>query len=344
MNMQTLPVLRRILAPAGLLSLVLAAAPGCTSSDDAPRTLTIYSGRSQDLIAPLVERFRAQGDLQVEVRYGGTAELAATILEEGVNSPADIFFAQDAGALGALARRNRLQALPDALLSKVDGRYRSPLGLWLGTSGRARVVVYNTELVPEDTLPASLREFTDPRWKGRLGWAPSNGSFQAFVTALRLTWGEDETRRWLEGILANEPRVYPSNTPIVEAVGRGEIHVGLTNHYYLFRFLAEHGESFPARIHYPTAGAVENLVILSGVAILDTCRNLPAAQRFIEFLLSEEAQAYFASETFEYPLRPGIPVHPLLTPLDQIDAPDLDLSALEDLEGTLELLREVGAL
>lgn len=342
--MKNLTIPRRYRLALLALVPVLLLGAACTPQSDDPASLTIYSGRSQELIAPLIERFRRKTDLDVQVRYGGTAELAATILEEGANSPADLFFAQDAGALGALARENRQRILPDSILSTVDARYRSPQGLWVGTSGRARVVVYHTELVSPEELPDSVRGFTDPGWKGRLGWAPGNGSFQAFVTALRLVWGEEETRRWLEGMLANEPRVYPSNTSIVEATGRGEIHAGLTNHYYLFRFLREHGESFSARNYYPRAGGVENLVNVSGVAILDTCRNLAGAERFVEFLLSTEAQEYFAAETSEYPLRADVSLHPLLKPLDEIDAPELDLSELEDLEGTLRLLREVGAL
>jgi iron(III) transport system substrate-binding protein len=306
--------------------------------------LTVYSGRSQELMEPLIERFRRETGLKVQVRYGGTPELAATILEEGKNSPADLFLAQDAGALGALAREDRLRRLPTGLLEALEPRYRSPEGFWTGISGRARVVAYNTNRLNERELPDSIREFTDPRWRGRIGWAPSNGSFQAFVTGLRLVWGEEETLSWLRGIVATSPKAYPNNTSLVEAVGRGEIDVGFTNHYYLFRFLAESGESFPVRNYYARAGGIESLVNVSGAGILDTCRNQATSEKFIAFLLSGESQEYFGRVTREYPLGPGVDTPPLLPELSTLDDPGLDLSRLDDLQGSIRLLQRAGAL
>ncbi len=294
-------------------------------------------------MGPLIQQFQEKTGIQVEVRYGGTAELAATILEEGANSPADVFYGQDAGALGALARSGRLVSLPEDVLNLVEPRFRSREGNWVGTSGRARVFVYNTEELSEDEVPNSIWELTDPKWKGKIGWAPTNGSFQAFVTALRVLEGEERAKEWLEAMIANEAQVYPKNTPIVEATGRGEIVLGLVNHYYLYRFLAE-DPNFPARNHHPTAGDAGAMINVAGAGVLDTAKNPDAAVEFVRFLLSPEAQQYFADETNEYPLIEGIEINPMLTPLSEINTPDLDLSDLEDLQGTLELLQEVGAL
>lgn len=316
---------------------------GAGAAPEASSSLVIYSGRNQNLVGPLIERFQEKSGIPVEVRYGGTAELAATILEEGANSPADVFYGQDAGALGALARAGRLATLPQDVLELVEPRFRSREGNWVGTSGRARVFVYNTEELSEDQVPNSIWELTDPKWKGKVGWAPTNGSFQSFVTALRVLEGEEQARAWLEAMIANETQVYPKNTPIVEATGRGEILLGLVNHYYLYRFLAE-DPNFPARNHHPSAGDAGAMINVAGVGVLDTAKNRDAAMEFARFLLSTEAQQYFADETNEYPLIPGIKINPLLTPLSEIKTPDLDLSDLDDLQGTLELLQEVGAL
>ena len=305
--------------------------------------LVIYSGRNENLVGPLIEEFEKESGVQVSVRYGGTAEMAATIMEEGKNSPADVFYGQDAGALAALSSADRFVALPDALLTKVPAKFRSKRGDWVGTSGRARVVVYNINNVKVADLPDGIWGFTDPVWKGRLGWAPTNGSFQAFVTALRKLEGEDRAREWLEAMIANDIRSYPKNTPIVEAVGRGEIDAGFVNHYYLLRFLAEEGDDFPARNYYLPAGDAGSLINVAGVGILGTGKHHRAAQTFIEFLLSPKAQRYFAEKTNEYPLIEGIPVNENLLPLDQIKTPDIDLNDLEDLQGTLELLQDVGA-
>lgn len=314
------------------------------SGEEDSRPLVIYSGRNENLIEPLVERFRAETGIDVEVRYGETSEMAATILEEGQNSPADVFFAQDAGALGALAAEGRLQALPDELLAPIDARLRSPDGRWAAISGRARVVVYNTDRVNEAELPDSLWGFTDPAWRGRVAWAPTNGSFQAMVTAMRQLEGEERTRQWLEAMLANDVQVYANNTAIVDAAGKGEVDAGLVNHYYLFRFLAEQGEAFPARNYHLRSGDVGAMVNVAGVGILDTSRHAETAQEFVAYLLSPEAQAYFGRETHEYPVIAGVAIDPRLKPLSELKAPAVELGALQDLQGTLELLQRTGAL
>jgi iron(III) transport system substrate-binding protein len=329
----------------GVLALLLAwfpVGPVAAAGESGP--LVIYSGRGEAFVDDLIHRFEREANQPVQVRYGQTAELAATILEEGRHSPADVFFAQDSGALGALSRAGRLQPLPDDVIDAVEPRFRSPRRQWVGVAGRARVVVYNTRQLTEADLPDDLFGFCDSRWNGRLGWAPANGSFQAFVTALRVREGEARARDWLRGIQANAPRVYPKNAPIVAAVAAGEIDAGFVNHYYLFRFLAEQGESFPARNYHPRAGDEGALVNVCGVGVLDTARRPEAATRFIRFLLGPDAQQYLADQTYEYPLAGGARLNPLLPPLEQIKTPDLDLGQLEDLDGTLKLLQDVGIL
>jgi iron(III) transport system substrate-binding protein len=198
-------------------------------------------------------------------------------------------------------------------------------------------------LTPDD-LPDDLTGFTDPKWKGRIGWAPTNASFQTMVTAMRAIWGEEKTVQWLKDIQANDPKVYSKNTPIVAAAAAGEIEVGLVNHYYLHRFLAEEGESFGARNFHPPAGGPGAIVMVSGVGILSSSDNKDNARRFIDFLLSEESQRYFVEKTFEYPLAAGIPVADGVTPLSEVNNPDLSSAALSDLEGTQTLLREAGVI
>ena len=342
---------RRALLKASLSVLPVAIGAACgrgvvTSSETAdtseaePTLLTVYSGRNENLVGPLLEQFGKDTGIAIQVKYGGTAEIAATILEEGANSPADVFYAQDAGALGALQAENRLAALPDAVLNAVEPRFRSPQGQWVGTSGRARVVVYNTESVKPEELPPSILDFTDLIWKGRIGWAPTNGSFQAFVTAMRVTLGDDRTRAWLEGIKANEPMVYTSNTPTVQAAVDGEIAVGFVNHYYLFRIRAEQG-NVPAENYFPPNGDLGALINVAGAGVIAGTKNQTAAEQLVAYLLSQQAQEYFATETYEYPLAHGVAAHSDLPPLAAIQTPDIDLSDLADLRGTLQLLQEV---
>jgi iron(III) transport system substrate-binding protein len=330
-----------MLRPIIALMFVLTALPACGGDDG---ELTVYTGREESLVQPLFDTFQEETGIQIRVRYGDTAEMASTLLEEGEGSPADVFFAQDAGALGALHEAGMLRSLPEDLLTAVPARFRSSEGTWVGVSGRARVVAYSTERVDPAELPDSILGFTDPRWSGRIGWAPTNGSFQAFVTALRLVEGEAAAREWLEGILANDPVTYESNTPALEGIAAGEVDVAFINHYYLFVKRDEEGSGYPVENAFLGGGDAGALVNVAGAAILGTSDGVGAAERFVEFLLSERAQSYFAEQTHEYPLAAGIPAEPGLPSLGELDPPDIDLGALEDLQGTLRLLQEVGAL
>ncbi|MBZ0293678.1 MAG: iron ABC transporter substrate-binding protein [Anaerolineae bacterium] len=305
--------------------------------------LTVYSGRSEDLIGPILQQFTAETGVQVEVRYGDTAEMAAVILEEGDNSPADVYIAQDAGALGALAQEGRLMPLPSDILARVPAEFRSDAGLWVGLSGRARVLVYNTELLTEEDLPASILDLANPEWTGRVGWAPTNGSFQSHVTALRLLLGDDPARTWLETMVANGSVPYENNRAIVQAVIDGEVEVGLVNHYYLYGFLADN-PAVPAANYFYPGGDPGALVNVAGAGVVSTSSQPGLAQRLLLYLLGNTAQEYFSAETYEYPLVAGIEPSVELKPLADIQVPNLDLSDLSDLQATLDLLRDTGAL
>lgn len=305
--------------------------------------ITVYSGRSEELVGDVFDDFTEETGIEVEVRYGDTAELASTILNEGDATPADVYFGQDAGALGALEAEERFAPLPEDVLDLVDENFRSPDGHWTGTTGRVRVIAYNTEELDEDEVPDSVLDLTDPEWEGRVGWAPTNGSFQAFVTALRIEEGEDVAREWLEGMIANGAVEYEKNTPIVEALGRGEIDVGLVNHYYLYRFTSEDPD-FPVENKF-LPDDIGGLVNVAGVGILQGTDQQAAAEELVRYLLSEQTQEYFGQVTdeLEFPLREGVEA-PDLPSLESLEAPEVELSRLEDLQGTLELLQEVGAL
>jgi iron(III) transport system substrate-binding protein len=332
-------------AMAALSALLAAAAvAGCGGSDEASGPITVYSGREEELVAPLYTMFTEETGIDVEVRYGDSAELAATIAEEGDNSPADVFFAQDPGSLGAVDAQ--LEQLPSETLDRVAEKYRDADGRWVGTSGRTRVLVYNTDRVTESDLPASVLDLTKPEWKNRVGIAPTNASFQAFVTAMRLSLGDDQTRAWLEGMKANGAKTYERNTPIVEAVAAGEIDVGLVNHYYL-ALVKEEQPDAPIANHLFEAGDPGSLVSVAGAGVLSSTDQQDDAEAFVEFLLSDDAQRFYVedAEESEYPLVDGIEPAAGLTPLDEIEGPDVELTAFgAELEATVEMLRETGWL
>jgi iron(III) transport system substrate-binding protein len=314
------------------------AAGGCGGDRDA---LTIYSGRTEDLVGPLLERFSEEQDVAIDVRYGDTGELALLLAEEGDRSPADVYWGQSPGATAYLADRDLLAPLPRSVLDLVEPRFEDPEGLWTGVSGRQRVLVYDSETVPASELPGSVLELTEPRFRGRVGLAPTNGSFQDFVTAMRDIEGEEATAAWLRGMADNDVRTYANNNAIVEAVGRGEIDMGLVNHYYNYRFLAE-DPGLPSRNHQFDAGDIGGLVIPSSASVLASSGKQEEAQRFIAFLLSPEAQEYFADETYEYPLAAGVPPAEGVPPLSSLRPPDEDPGRLGDIQGTARLIQESG--
>lgn len=308
-------------------------------------SLIVYSGRSEALVAPLFTAFEAETGVDVTVRYGSTAEMAAQLLEEGDRSPADVFLAQDAGALQAVEDAGLLAPLPQASLQQVDERFRSQGGGWVGTSGRARVLTYNTDLVPAADLPDSVLELTDPRWKGKVAWAPTNASFQSFVTAMRITRGEAATEGWLRGMVANGARAFESNAEIREAVDAGTVAIGLSNHYYLYEKIAEVGaDSVNAANHYLAPEDPGSLVNVAGVGVLASSARSAQAQQLVDYLLSASGQTFFATETYEYPLVDGVQPDPQLRPLSEVTGPAIGLGQLSDVAATQELLTRVGLL
>ena len=325
-----------------LVAFLLLAIAGCTRGSD---ELVVYSSRSNSLVQPLLEQYAEQTGTNIRVRYASTASVVATLLEEGDNSPADVIYLAEPSGWGVLSESRVLSQLTDGLLDRVDPRFRSSLGEWVGTSGRSKVVVYNTEnVIPERDLPQSIMEFTDPKWKGRIGWAPTHGEWQISLMAISLVEGEDTARAWLEGIKDNDPKIYPNLISIVQAVANGEVDVGFVNHYYLHRFIEEHGESFAARNYYTRAADPGSLILVAGVGVLEQSDNKDAAEQFIYFLLGPTGQQYFASQTHEFPLNELAKPNGLLPALEEITRPDIDIGDLNDIAGTQILLREVGAL
>lgn len=328
---------------AATLTAIAAAASlaGCakgSTPSSGEQTITVYSGRSEELIAPLLEKFTEETGIGIEVRYAGSAELAAQILEEGSNVQADVFFSQDAGALGAVSEAGLFKPLNSDITELVDSKYRAADNTWVGVSGRSRVLSYNPELISQVDLPKSVFDLANPDWKGKIGVAPSNASFQAFVTAMRVLKGDATTAEWLAALKKNA-FLYEKNGQILEAVETGQIAAGLINHYYWFERANEVGESnMKSKMAWFEPGDVGNLVNVAGVGVLSSKSE---AQTFAKWLLGESAQKFFVENTAEYSLT-GLPAAGSLPALDQIASPEIDLSALAPLAKTLDLIREAG--
>jgi iron(III) transport system substrate-binding protein len=321
-------------------ALVAALLAGCGGGGS--NKLVIYSGRTEELVGPLIDRFEKDTGIETEVRYGDSADLAVLIDTEGGKGP-DVFWSQSPGAIGFLDTKQRLEKLPDNVLDRVPARFRASDGDWVGLSGRVRVIVYNADETDEQDVPDSVDAFTDPQYRGRFGVAPNNGSFIDFVTIMRSLRGDDATLDWLTKIRENGARTYENNIAIREAVERGEIDFGLVNHYYNEQAKAEN-PGVPTENHFINSNDPGAAILTSAAGVLDTAGDKAAdANRFVEYLLSDSSQRYFAEETYEYPLTAGVEPATDLPPLDGLVAPAVDLSSLGGgLERTRELIRDSG--
>lgn len=337
-----------IAATAAIALAACTAAPGEVNASDTPvsdNALTVYSGRNEELIQPLIDLFEEQSGIAVEVRYGDTAELSALLLEEADRTPADVFLSQDAGALGALASAGLFVPLPDELTTRVAAGFTSTDDTWVGVTGRARVIAYDSEALSPAEVPNQVAGFADPSWKGKLGIAPGNASFQSFVTAYRELEGETAAEEWVSRIAANDPQLFESNGAILSAVNDGVVETGLINHYYWYRLAAEVGaENMRAQLAFPESGDPGSIVNVTGAGILQPAANDEDAQAFIDFLLSPAAQEYFVQETYEYPLIAGIDAPEGLPALQTLVNPDLDLADLKSLSVTQQLLQKYGLI
>lgn len=320
-----------------------ATGPSAGASD---RSVTLYSGRSEKLVKPLLDEFTAATGITVEARFGDTAQLAAQLLEEGDRTNAHVFLAQDAGGLGAVGKAGLFAALPQATLDRVPAAYRDAQGTWVGVTGRSRVLAYNADLVGAGELPASVFDLTRPEWKGKVGVAPTNASFQSFITAMRVQHGEAKTADFLAGLKANEPQIRERDGVIVSDIEAGKFPVGLVNHYYLYEKAAEVGQpadQLRTKLHFFAGGDTGGLVNVSGAGLL---AHQPDAdgQALVDYLLSVDGQTYFAQKTYEYPLVAGVATAPGLPELATLDAPDVDLSALDELDRTITMIKDAGLL
>ncbi len=313
-------------------------------SQESADELIVYSGRSEALVDNLVERFKEETGADIKVRYGNDAELLAILNEEGDRSPADIFWANTTGALANANENNLLAQLPDSLL-EIPASYTASSGKWLPVTVRFRVLGYNPNNVSADELPESVMDLPNmDRFEGRVGWTPTYSSFYDFVTAMRLEEGRDAAMNWLEGMQNLNPKAYPSNTPMVQAIAAGEIDLGLTNHYYILRVKDGGDAASNIETYHFESGDIGNLALVTGAGVLNTSENSELAHRFLRFLLSEEAQRYAAESVHEYPVIRDIEVTDIMLGEDEAFelSPEYDYEELQQLEETLDLLREAG--
>lgn len=315
----------------------------CVESTDT--SVTIYSGRTENLIQPILDGFECETGIEAKVRWGDSTDLAVLLAEEGDATDADVFLSSSPGPVGFLDGNGLLGQIDDDTLALVDENNRAQSGSWVGFSGRKRVLVYNTENVSDDELPTSVFALTDAIYEGRVAIPASNGSFEDWFTVFRDQEGSDVAEAWLGDMTANNARPYANNRSIVEAVGRGEIDMGLVNHYYNYQEAAARGDEHKASNYDFAPDDIGSLLIITAATVTASTDSPSEANALIEYLLSENAQRYFTEETFEYPLAAGVAPVDILPPLSALEIGAVDFESLGGgFEETERIVQESGIL
>ena len=291
-------------------------------------TVTVYSGRSENLIGPILEAFSCETGTDVSVRWGSSTDLALLLAEEGDRTAADVLLSRSPGPVGFLESKNLLGAVDAEVLALSTAENRSKSGTWVGFSGRKRVLVHNLDAAPPDDLPQSVFDLTDERYRDRVAIPATNGSFLDWFTVFRDQHGTNVATQWLDDMVANGARYYPNNRSIVEAAGRGEIDMGLVNHYYQYQEAAAAGDRHRAANHNFDDDDIGSLLIITAATVTAGSENRAAANQLIAYLLSEPVQRYLTTETLEYPLAAGVAAADVLPPLKALEIGSVDFDAL----------------
>jgi iron(III) transport system substrate-binding protein len=331
-----------------LASLMIAtAAPftACGGTSHSGKAITLYNGQHEQTTAALVAAFEQQTGIKVDVRSGDEAELGNQILQEGANSPADVFYTENTPVLENLREKGLLVPVSPSTLAAVPGRDDSAQGDWVGISARVSVLVYNTSQITPSELPDSILALAKPQWKGKLGFAPSETDFQPLIAAIVKLDGASTAERWLRGLQTNG-KVYPDNETVVSQVNNGESAIGPINHYYWYRLRAEVGKGeMHSALHYYAPGDPGNLEDVSGAAVLKSSSHQADAQAFLAFLVSHAGQETIAhSHSYEYPLRPGVSPAPGLRPFADLHPVSLTPAELGDGSMALAMEQKLGLL
>jgi len=311
---------------------------------DVSGDLVIYSGRSEPLIQPVIDAFKAQyPSVNILLKAGSNSELANALIEEQANPQADVFITTELFTVQSLAGQGIFESYLPKGADQLPAEFLGADNMWTGLTRRARVIMYNKDLVSEDELPTSIFDLTDPKWKGQIAAAGStNGSMQAQIAAMRQLLGEEETEAWLNGLLANEVTFFSGHTDVRKAVGAGEFKLGLVNHYYFHLQVAEGSN---VGIVYPDQGdgQIGLITNATSAAIVKGAKNLTAAQALLDFLVSADGQKLFAEQNYEYPLLPAVALKDGVQPLDSFRLADVDIvSAALDFDATFDLIEKVG--
>ncbi len=327
-------------------SLFLSAWPNAATPVWAEEKLTVYSGRAERLIKPVLDSFTAKTGIQIDLLSSGATELVNRLKIEGDRSPADLFMTNDAGSLEMARTAGLLRPLNMREIDRaIPSQFRAADNSWIGLSGRFWIIVYNQTLVKPDQVK-SLLDLANAEWKDKIA-IPNSGSeyLQAGVSVIRASVGDERTKSFLQGLRENAgSQVYQKSSQIVEAVAKGQVAIGIVNHYYVYRHLAAQPTA-PLAVLMPDQheGGMGAIMNVAGVGILKHTPRLDSAKLLVEFLVAQAGQKMFADLDKEYPLHPEVKADPALVERKSFRAALVPLTKLAELrEPTQLLIEQVG--
>jgi len=336
--------MRRPLIAALALALSAPALAGCGLFGDDGPYITVYNAQHEQLIEGLAEEFTDKTGIEVRVSSGADFEKANQLVQEGDASPADVFLTENSPAMSVVDNAGLLAPLDQKTLAQIPAQFRPADGDWLGFAARSTVVVYNKAMLTPDELPKSILDFAKPEWKGKISFSPTGADFQAIVSAVLSLKGEAATKQWLEGLKENGS-ILKNNLVVLQAVNDGQVAAGIEYHYYWYRDQAENGDnSNDSDLYFFGDQDPGAFVSISGAGILESSDKQADAQKFLDFLVSEQGQQELAdSYALEYPLRPGATLPALVKPFAELQPPSVDYATLNGPQ-VIEMMQEVGFL
>jgi iron(III) transport system substrate-binding protein len=306
-------------------------------------TIVLYNGQHPQLTDALVQAFTRQTGIHVSVRTGDGIVLADQILQEGSDSPADVYLTENSPELMNLEAHRLLAKLPDTILDQIPAREDSPLGEWVGVALRVSSLAYDPARLSASQLPTSVLQLAQPQWKGKIAIAPTDSDFPPLVGAIIARYGISAAAHWLAG-LKLIAQTYQDDEGVVAAVNRGDVAAGIINQYYWYRLRLEVGNgAIHSKLYYfpnHDVGSIENI---SGAAVLSSSHHRQDAEAFARFIVSAAGQRILAgSYDFEYPARPRIAPNRALPPLSSIAPAILSVTALGTDQTAARLVEQAG--
>ena len=307
--------------------------------------LNLYSARQEVLMRPLIKLFEEETNIKVNIVSAKANQLINRIVQEGDFTNADILLTTDVGRLHIAKEKNIFQKVDNTTLNNlVPSNYRDKGNYWFGVSLRVRLLVYNKSIINKADLNGYI-DLANDKWKNKILIRSSSNVYnQSLISAMIINYGEDEVKKFLKGFTGNFARK-PSggDRDQIKAVAAGEGDLALVNSYYFLKMKSQDNENKLEDVieYFPKDNFMQTHINISGAGIIKNSKNKENAIRFLEFLVSDEAQKIYAEENYEYPIRKNIELNKYMKKYYNFIGDNINLSDLAKLNKKSIMLMDI---